>query len=140
MARLDVIFASRYLQAHEAWRSGQPLTDSWKIAFEATKTSSLLILQQLLLGINAHINLDLGAVETMKQQVLEDIHTDFDTINTIIGSLTYQVLQEIDRMSPLLSLMGCKATTPILFSFSSASAMPRDGRLVFRRRPQQANG
>ena len=133
MAELDVTFANRYLQALGAWRSGQPLTQSWKIAFDASKTAGLLILQQLLLGINAHINLDLGiaAVETMKGKVLDDIHTDFDTINTIIGSLTYQVLHEIDRMSPLLSLMGLQGnnTNSFLIQFSIGNA--RDGAWCF---------
>jgi hypothetical protein len=133
MAELDVTFANRYLVALDAWRSGRPLTDSWKVAFTATKTSSLLVLQQLLLGINAHINLDLGiaAVETMKGKNLDDIHTDFDTINTIIGSLTYQVLHEIDLMSPLLSLMGLQGnnTNSFLIQFSIGNA--RDGAWCF---------
>jgi hypothetical protein len=133
MAQLDVIFANRYLQALNAWRTGQPLTDSWKIAFDATKTADLLILQQLLLGINAHINLDLGiaAVETMKDKNLDGIHTDFDTINTIIGSLTYEVLHEIDRMSPLLSLIGLQGnnTNSFLIQFSIGNA--RDGAWCF---------
>src|SRR5438132_477142 len=60
MERLDVIFASRYLDALNAWKNGGPVTGSWRAAFEATKKSSLLVLQQLLLGMNAHINLDLG--------------------------------------------------------------------------------
>lgn len=133
MERLDVIFANRYLQALDQWRNGQPLTDSWKIAFDATKESSLLVLQHLLLGINAHINLDLGiaAVETINNEPIEDIHTDFDAINTIIGSLTYQVIHEIDRMSPLLSLIGLQAnnTDSFLIQFSIGNA--RDGAWCF---------
>jgi hypothetical protein len=150
MAQLDVTFANRYLQALAAWRSAQSpntgsnqpakapttdqhLTDSWKIALDATKSGSPLVLQQLLLGINAHINLDLGiaAVETMKGKNLEDIHTDFDTINTIIGLLTYQVLHEIDRMSPLLSLLGLQGnnTNSFLIQFSIGNA--RDGAWCF---------
>jgi hypothetical protein len=139
MARLDVIFANRYLAALDAWRGSQPAagshppTQSWKIALDATKQSSLLVLQHLLLGINAHINLDLGiaAVETMQGQDIEAIHTDFDTINTIIGSLTYQVLHEIDRISPLLSLIGLQGnnTNSFLIQFSIGNA--RDGAWCF---------
>lgn len=134
MARLDVLFASRYIQAFYQWKNGdKQLTDSWKIAFEATRKSSVLILQHLLLGINAHINLDLGiaAVETTAGQQIEDIHKDFDAINAIIGSLTYQVINEINRMSPLLSLMGLHAnkTDSILIQFSIGNA--RDGAWCF---------
>ena len=133
MARLDVIFANRYLDALDCWENGKPLTDSWKTAFDATLRASPLILQHLLLGMNAHINLDLGiaAVETMQNQPIENIHADFDSINTIIGSLTNEVLREIDNMSPLLSLLGLHAsnTNSFLIQFSIGNA--RDGAWCF---------
>src|ERR1700742_4818022 len=80
MASLDVTFANRYLTALEQWKKGQPVTASWKIAFETTRSRQALVLQHLLLGINAHINLDLGiaAVETMQSGQIEDIHNDFN--------------------------------------------------------------
>lgn len=133
MARLDVIFANRYLDALDCWENGKPVTNSWKIAFDATHQWSPLILQHLLLGMNAHINLDLGiaAVETMQDQPIENIHADFDSINTIIGSLTNEVLREIDNMSPLLSLLGLHAsrTNSLLIQFSIGNA--RDGAWCF---------
>jgi len=110
MEHLDIVFASRYLDALAAWRAGQPLTESWRLAFNASKQSNLLVLQHLLLGISVHINLDLGiaAVEVAGGN-LEGLHNDFDEINTIISALTYQVLNDIDRVSPLLSLLGLHA-------------------------------
>jgi len=132
MERLDVIFASRYLDALNGWKNGRSVTNSWRVAFEATKNSSLLVLQQLLLGMNAHINLDLGiaAAEVTAGQ-LESVHNDFDSINTIISALTYQVLNEIDRVSPLLSLLGMHASNQnsILIQFSIDNA--RDGAWCF---------
>ncbi|HEY2581854.1 MAG TPA: DUF5995 family protein [Mucilaginibacter sp.] len=132
MGKFDVIFANRYLDAFTAWKNGQQLSSSWQIAFETTKKSSALVLQQLLLGMNAHINLDLGiaAVEVSGGQ-LDTIQKDFDMINTIISSLTYQVLNDIDRVSPLLSLLGLHATnqTSILIQFSIDNA--RDGAWCF---------
>jgi hypothetical protein len=133
MARLDVIFANRYLDALEQWKNGQPLSASWKVALDATRQSSLLVLQHLLLGMNAHINLDLGiaAVEVMQGQPIEGIQKDFDAINTIIGSLTNEVIREIDRVSPLLSLLGLHAdrTDLLLIQFSIGNA--RDGAWSF---------
>jgi hypothetical protein len=133
MEKLDVLFASRYLDALQQWRQGSPLTKSWKVAFDATRQSSLLVLQQLLLGMNAHINLDLGiaAVETVQNQSLDPIQKDFDAINTIISSLTYQVIHEINRISPLLSLIGLNAnnTDSLLIQFSIDNA--RDGAWCF---------
>jgi len=60
LARLDVIFARRYLDALAAWRVRQPCSACWKVAFDTTRLNKPIILQHLLLGINAHINLDLG--------------------------------------------------------------------------------
>lgn len=60
MERLDVIFANRYLDALQEFRNGQPTTMSWRAAFQAAAHWYPLVLQQLLVGMNAHINLDLG--------------------------------------------------------------------------------
>src|SRR4051812_36613284 len=57
MEKFDVLFANRYLDAYASWKSKHPLTNSWRVAFEVTEKSSALVLQQLLLGMNAHINL-----------------------------------------------------------------------------------
>ncbi|MDP9080889.1 MAG: DUF5995 family protein [Bacteroidota bacterium] len=132
MEKFDVIFASRYLDALSAWKNKQPLSASWQVAFEATKSSSALILQQLLLGMNAHINLDLGiAAAEVSGGQLAGVQKDFDAINTIISALTYQVVNDIDRMSPLLSLLGLHYNdqTSILIQFSIDNA--RDGAWCF---------
>jgi len=133
MERLDVLFANRYLSALETWQSGGQPSACWKTALESTRLSSALILQHLLLGVNAHINLDLGiaAVEAMQGQSFPDIEKDFDSINTIISSLTYEVINEINQMSPLVSLMGLHSarTESILIQFSITNA--RDGAWCF---------
>src|SRR5215510_6312535 len=60
MEMLDVNFANRYLEAYELHSKGETPTASWQVSFEAAGHWRPLILQHLLLGINAHINLDLG--------------------------------------------------------------------------------
>jgi hypothetical protein len=132
MEKLDVIFASRYLDAYQQWKNHQQPTSSWVIAFEQAEKPGVLVLQHLLLGMNAHINLDLGiaAVEVCGQQPIATLQQDFDAINTIIASLTYQVLNELGRVSPLLSLLGLHATNnSALIQFSISNA--RDGAWCF---------
>jgi len=132
MAQFDVVFAKRYLDALNAWKNNEPLSASWRAAFEAVNSRSLLVLQHLLLGINAHINLDLGiAAVAVSGGRLDTVQKDFVAINTIISSLTYQVLNDIDRVSPLLSLLGLHADnqTSILIQFSIDNA--RDGAWCF---------
>jgi hypothetical protein len=93
------------------------------------------VLQHLLLGVSAHINLDLGiaTVETVREKNIElsVIHKDFDAINAIIGSLTYELIHEINRVSPLLSLIGLHSanTESLLVQFSVTNA--RDGAWCF---------
>src|SRR6266508_6246532 len=58
MERFVTSFAARYLDAFEAWRSGEAVSDAWRVAFDATSSRRPIILQHLLLGMNAHINLD----------------------------------------------------------------------------------
>jgi hypothetical protein len=132
MEKFDVMFANRYLAALAAWKNNRPLSDSWRVAFETTKKSSALVLQQLLLGMNAHINLDLGiAAQEVSDGQMDDVKADFDAINTVISALTYQVVNDIDRMSPLLSLLGLHYNnqTSILIQFSIDNA--RDGAWCF---------
>src|SRR5215203_4369433 len=82
MERLDVTFANRYLTALTTFEAGDNPTRSWQRAFEATTTARPIVLQHLLAGINAHINLDLGiaAAGTAPGPSLAELRRDFDRI------------------------------------------------------------
>jgi hypothetical protein len=103
MERLDVIFANRYLEAYYNFNEGKSVTKSWQVAFEASKEKHL-ILQHVFLGINAHINLDLGiaASETIGTGDISALKKDFDAINRILSELTESAQEEIARLSPWL--------------------------------------
>ena len=107
MERLDVIFANRYLAALEQYQNDIEPTNSWLIAFQSAKKWNLLILQHLLLGINAHINLDLGiaAVETKPGESLQELENDFMSINKILSDLLDVVQDKIDALSPGFNLI-----------------------------------
>jgi hypothetical protein len=133
MEKLDVTFANRYLNAYYLWQNKLEPTRSWKLAFQAVEKSSVLVLEHLLLGMSAHINLDLGiaTAQTVGGLPLQGIHNDYDTMNSIIGGLTYGVLTELDKVSPLLSLLGLHSgnTNSVLIQFSIVNA--RDGAWCF---------
>lgn len=57
--RLDVAFANLYLEALDMWRQGQRPSGPWQVALDATRGPHLPPLRYVLLGMNAHINLDL---------------------------------------------------------------------------------
>ena len=107
MEHLDVIFANRYLKAWHQYQLNQEPTQSWKIAFEAGESKSLLILQHLLLGINAHINLDLGiaAAETSRGATISELEDDFLEINRLLMEMMGAVQKEINKLSPLFKAL-----------------------------------
>lgn len=133
MEQLDVIFANRYIEAYELWKAGKPVTASWQIAFDTTAINVPLVLQHLLLGMNAHINLDLGIATsiTMKDRRLNGIQKDFYTINRILGELIDSVQKCLTRVNPLLHLLQLHRydTDELLVSFSIDIA--RDGAWMF---------
>jgi len=89
MERLDVNFAQRYLDAWDGWQSGRPISKAWKVAFEATENPNVPVLQHLILGVNAHINLDLGiaAAQTRPKDAIFGLKRDFELVNATIGNL-----------------------------------------------------
>ncbi|MGH9179831.1 MAG: DUF5995 family protein [Acidimicrobiales bacterium] len=108
MARLDVCFANRYLAALAAFDDGGRPTRSWELAFEAGGAARLLILQHLLLGINAHINLDLGiaAATTSPGEELPALRRDFDRINEILALLIGGVERDLGEVSPWIRFLS----------------------------------
>jgi hypothetical protein len=126
MDRFDALFASRYVTAYDLWRSGGQPTKSWRVAFQGMQSGGLIILQDLLVGINAHINLDLGVVagETFQGAALQGFHDDFDKINQILSDLLPKVEAAVDTFSPLLGLLakigGQDAVAALDFSMDAA--------------------
>lgn len=129
MEVLDVLFAKRFIDAYELWKAGKKPSESWRLAFEASKNSNLLALQHLFLGINAHINLDLGiaASETMEGKDLIGIQGDFYKINSVLAELLDGVKANLSTISPIFGWLIplAKGRDEILLNFSIQLA--RDG-------------
>ncbi|OLS28306.1 MAG: hypothetical protein HeimC2_07980 [Candidatus Heimdallarchaeota archaeon LC_2] len=100
MMRFDVIFAEYYLMAFESYMRGEPVSEVWKIAFDKTKDDRLSVIQHLLLGMNAHINLDLAVTvsNVSTPETLEDLKEDFFAINKILFGLVDLVEDQIGRI------------------------------------------
>ncbi len=104
MEQLDVAFAKRYLQAFDDYRNDRPVTESWKKAFDLSPDYWPIVLQHLLMGMNAHINLDLGiaAVEISRSKNLADLENDFTKINEILSLLVHEVQGDLSMVWPAL--------------------------------------
>ena len=104
MEKLDVIFACRYIDAYKAFQDNKSLTTSWVLVFNLGEKFWPIVLQHLLIGMNAHINLDLGiaAAEVMKGKNIKDLKSDFDKINEILSSLVKDVERDLSSIWPTL--------------------------------------
>ncbi|MDZ4705637.1 MAG: DUF5995 family protein [Saprospiraceae bacterium] len=102
MERLDVVFANRYLDAWEARKAGKPVTEAWASVFETAGQGRKLLLQHLLLGMNAHINLDLGvaAATVCPGAAITGLHDDFNRINDLLAQMVDTVQDNLRSVSP----------------------------------------
>jgi Family of unknown function (DUF5995) len=108
MEHLDVIFANRYIQAYYQYHTGQNPTRSWAHTFETTHHWWPIVMQHLLMGMNAHINLDLGiaAAETVSPDQLQNLKGDFEKINKVLAVLVGSVQDELAEIWPILGIMN----------------------------------
>jgi hypothetical protein len=108
MARLVTTFANRYLAAVDAAAAGGAgPARAWQAAFGAATRPHTMILQHVLVGMNAHINFDLplAVLASAGGGSIADLEQDFLAINGILAALLDPVQEVIDRFSPLLGLL-----------------------------------
>ncbi|HEX2127873.1 MAG TPA: DUF5995 family protein [Solirubrobacterales bacterium] len=60
--REDALFANVYFRTVRAWELGEPVPPAWRIAFETAETGEVSGAQDMLLGINAHVQNDMPFV------------------------------------------------------------------------------
>ena len=58
----DALFANVYLDTLKAWQRGEPVPPAWRIALENAAAGDLNGGQDMLLGINAHVQNDMPFV------------------------------------------------------------------------------
>jgi hypothetical protein len=88
-------FAGYYL------RSGEDPPRCWQACQDVAGDRSLLIVQHLLLGINAHVNHDLplAVVDTAGDGDLAAVRGDFDAVNDVLADAYGDVLDSLGRVS-----------------------------------------
>ncbi|WP_109434547.1 DUF5995 family protein [Aquimarina sp. AU119] len=142
MEKLDVIFANRYLDAYFTFQENKTVTKSWEKAFNLSNKYWPIVLQHLLIGINAHINLDLGiaAAEVAKGEDIENLKGDFDKINEVLSSLVKEVENDLAEIWPTLKkiLKWTRKVDDFLVDFSMKLA--RDGAWEFAKELSSSPG
>lgn len=108
-------FADYYFDALNAYEQESPATPAvWRNAFDATREARTMVLQNLMLGVNAHINYDLvfTLVDMLEDEwaELSDArrsrrYEDHCHVNFVIGR-TIDTVQDtvIERLSPQMDI------------------------------------
>lgn len=107
MEKLDVLFAKRYLQAYFDFKNGNRVTESWQKAFDLSGKYRPIVFQHLLIGMNAHINLDLGiaAAEVSGKEDILELQDDFNRINEVLARLVQEVQDNLANIWPTLKFL-----------------------------------
>jgi hypothetical protein len=133
MELLDVAFANLYLTAFQSYENNESCSASWKTAFDA-KNDKITILQHLMLGMNAHINLDLGiAAATFEPGInLPELKNDFMKVNQLLNNLTNEMQDRVSKVSRLMILLDWigKNTDELIINFSMVKAREQAWKLA----------
>ncbi|MGI5454981.1 DUF5995 family protein [Streptomyces sp. CA-249302] len=107
MDRFDTHFGNRYFEAYDAWRRDRSGPRCWRETFGLLDDADTIIVQHLLLGVNAHINLDLAvaAARTSPGADIRALRHDFLLINDILARVVLAVQDSVDSLSPFMSLL-----------------------------------
>jgi len=126
LEQLDVVFACRYLDALDAYLCGARHRGAWACSFTADRDHNLLVIQHILLGMNAHINLDLGisTAQIAPGPAIETMKVDFNRINALLARLIDRVEAALGSVNPLFAigdrLIGGLDERAIEFSIEAA--------------------
>lgn len=107
MDRFDTVFGNRYFEAYDAWRGDRGGPRCWRTAFGVLGDSDAIVVQHLILGVNAHINLDLAvaAARTAPGAAIHGLRNDFLLINDILAEVVLAVQAALGTISPYLGLL-----------------------------------
>jgi hypothetical protein len=108
LAALDQIFAQRYIDALRANQADGAPSGAWTVSFLGATKRHRIIVERLLAGMTAQINLDLGIAEARVApgDRLDSLLVDFNTINAVLASMTKRFTTEVGRVSPWIGLLN----------------------------------
>ncbi len=104
------VFAKYYLRAFDAWTANNNSTAvprAWKIAFDAARDGRVSAAGNFFLGLNAHINHDLGLAMAAAGLTGPDGRSEkanFDHIDALLNSVTLPLVSELSaRLDPSMN-------------------------------------
>lgn len=104
----DALFADFYFRVLRAWDRGDPVPPAWGIALESAESGDYFGAQDMLLGINAHVQNDMPfllASLGLRTRSGESRKPDHDAINSVLTEAYQPVVDAIrSRFDPSLDL------------------------------------
>jgi uncharacterized protein DUF5995 len=104
----DALFADFYFDTITAWKNGGRVPPAWRIAFEQAERGEITGAQEMLLGINAHVQNDMPFVIAALGVRMPDGTSrkpDHDAVNEVLNRGYEPVVEAIrQRYDPLMSL------------------------------------
>ena len=103
----DALFADIYFNTIRRYEQGKPVDPAWQIAFDAARSSNINAAQDMLLGINAHVQNDMPFLLAALGQRTKSGATrkpDHDKMNEILDAAYERVVNQVrDRYDPLMA-------------------------------------
>ena len=104
----DALFADMYFDSLHAWETGGPVPPAWRIAFQQASLGQITGAQEMLLGINAHVQNDMpfliAALGVRTPDGVSRKH-DHDAINEVLNRAYERVVTAIrQRFDPSIGL------------------------------------
>jgi hypothetical protein len=104
----DALFADFYFDTFQAWQNGGQVAPAWRIAFEQAAHGQITGAQEMLLGINAHVQNDMPFVIAalgMRTPDGTSRKPDHDLVNEVLNRGYEPVVEAIrQRYDPLISV------------------------------------
>jgi hypothetical protein len=110
----DALFADVYFNTVAAWQQGEPVPGAWRIAFEAAGSGNLNAAQDMLLGINAHVQNDMPFVLAalgLRTRSGASRKVDHDAVNEVLNRAYDPVVNAVaSRYDPVVRLTNSPLT------------------------------
>ncbi|HEX6715355.1 MAG TPA: DUF5995 family protein, partial [Thermoleophilaceae bacterium] len=110
----DALFANIYINTLRDYERGNSVPPAWQIAFDTAKRADVNAAQDMLLGINAHVQNDMPFVLAalgQRTKATASRKPDHDKMNEILDAAYERVVRQIeDRFDPLVATTNARWT------------------------------
>jgi Family of unknown function (DUF5995) len=111
----DALFANFYFDEIEDWERGEPVAPAWRIAFEQAERGQITGAQEMLLGINAHVQNDMPFVIAalgVREPDRTSRKPDHDAMNEALNRGYEPVVEAVrERYDPTMSVTNTRLVT-----------------------------